>query len=96
MSARMSHAVTVVALLRGQVVGRAEGVERPVSGSASSREQSGQAEVEHLDRAVPVEEQVGRLDVAMDPAGLVGVLQTAGRLGDVVGRRRRIDRARAG
>ena len=49
--------------------------------------EAGQAQVEHLDHALRVDQQVGGLDVAVDQAGLVGVLQAVGRLADVVGRR---------
>ena len=48
-------------------------------------EEAGQPQVEDADRAVAVEQDVGRLDVAVDQAGLVGVLQPLGRLADVVG-----------
>jgi hypothetical protein len=41
---------------------------------------------------VPVDQTVGGLDVAMDEAHLVGVLQTIGHLGNVVGRRVVIER----
>ena len=44
-------------------------------------------EVEQLHRLVPVQQAVGRLDVAVDQAHLVGVLQAVGDLGDVVGGR---------
>jgi hypothetical protein len=45
-----------------------------------------QPEVEDLDRAGGVEQQVGRLDVAVDHAFLVGVGQPAGRLHDIADR----------
>ena len=48
--------------------------------------ESGQPQVEHLDAPVLVRPAVGRLDVAMDQPGVVGVLQAHGRLGDVIGR----------
>ena len=58
-------------------------------------EEAGQAEVEDLDDAGAVHEQVGRLDVAVDQAGLVGVLQAEGGLMDVVGGANRVKRAAA-
>ena len=76
-------------LLRGDVVGRAEhlalvrqaAVDRLLAGHL------GQAEVEHLDDrpvALAGEHQVARLDVAVDHAVLVGVLQAQRRLVDEV------------
>ena len=41
---------------------------------------------------MPVDEAVGRFDVAMDQAHLVGVLQAVGHLGDVIGGRVVIER----
>ena len=41
-------------------------------------EEPGQAEVEDLHAAVAVEQDVARLDVAVDQPGLVGVLQARG------------------
>ena len=46
----------------------------------------GEAEVEDLHGAAGVEDQVRRLDVAMDESFLVGVLKAEGRLPDVVHR----------
>src|SRR5262249_49104320 len=48
----------------------------------------GQAEVGDDGPAAGVEEDVGRLDVAVDQAALVGVVQGLGDLGDEVGRGR--------
>ena len=50
------------------------------------RGKPGQAEVEDLDLARIRDHQVVRLDVAVDHALLVGVLQAQGRLADVVAR----------
>ena len=89
MSARMSTRVAVEGLLGGQVVGRAEDVLVVLLGEdvVLVVEEAGQAHVEDLDDAVAVDEDVARLDVAVDQAGrLVGVLQAEGRLADVVGR----------
>jgi hypothetical protein len=81
------HHVAVHRLLGGHVVhgaDRALGVP-PAEVVGRVVEEAGQAEVEDFDRTRPVEEQVGRLDVAVDQAGLVGVLQAEGGLADVVG-----------
>ena len=80
----------VADLLRGDVVGRAEHlalVRQRRRRPGPSPAHLGQAEVEHLDhRPVPLagEHQVARLDVAVDHAVLVGVLQAQRRLVDEV------------
>ena len=64
-------------LLRREVVGSAEHaavVELLGQVVLVNVEEAGQAEVEDLNRAGAVEEQVAGLDVAVDEAGLVGVL----------------------
>ena len=58
-------------------------------------EKAGQAEVQHLDDSASAEKQVGRLDVAVDEAGRVGVLQPVGGLADVVGGADRVEPAAA-
>ena len=87
--------VAVEGLLGGQVVGRAEHVllvghrERGLSSSVSlARPRSSSFTVLWL-----IDQAVGRLDVAMDEAHFVGVLQAVGDLGDVVGGRVVIERA---
>ena len=79
--------VAVRGLLRGDVIGGSE--RAPQTGHAEVvgllAEETGQAHVENFDHARPVEHQVGRLDVAVDQPGLVGVLQSQGGLADVVG-----------
>ena len=45
-----------------------------------------QPQIENLDHALLVEQQVGRLDVPMDDAFVVGVFQTSGRLQDEIDR----------
>ena len=86
--------VAIESLLGGQVIGRAEHV--LLVGHRERRlvvfGQLGQAHVEQLHRAVPVDQAVGRLDVAMDQAHLMGVLQAVGHLGDVIGGRVVIER----
>ena len=81
MSARISTLAASQALLRGDVAGRAHhGTltrQRRVHVLAARR--LGQAEVEHLDDvllALAGQDQVLRLDVAVDHALLEGVLQT--------------------
>ena len=85
MSARMSAFWGLDGLLGGDVVGRAEHLalvgQAAVDGSLAGH--LGQAEVEHLDhRLVPIasQHQVARLDVAVDHAVLVGVLEAECRL----------------
>ena len=80
MSARMSARLRVADLLRGDVVGRAEHL--PLVGQPSVHfalaPDLGQPEVEDLDRgavALAGEHQVARLDIAVDHAVLVGMLQ---------------------
>ena len=58
-------------------------------------EEAGQAEVENLDDAGAIHEQIGRLDVAVDQAGLMGVLQAEGGLVDVMGGAIRVQGAAA-
>ena len=80
--------VAVFGLLRRQVIGRAEHLlamllrQRLVVLALGE----GEAEVEDLHGAAGVEDQVRRLDVAMDESFLVGVLKAEGRLPDVVHR----------
>ena len=97
MSARMSACCGVADLLGGDVVGRAEHL--PLVGQPAFYHPLAldlrQAEVEHLDdRLAPRagEQQVGRLDVAVDHPVFVRVLEAQGRLVDVlagVGNRQR-------
>ena len=78
------YRVTVAGLLGGQVIGRAE---HPVSQDllALFLLKPGQAQVEDLDGAGAVHDQVAGLDVAVDQAGLVGVLQSESGLADEMG-----------
>ena len=82
------HVGTVHRLLRGDIVGGAQDNMAFVllrhRVPFAVREEPGQPQVENLDRTGAVEEQVAGLDVAVDPAGLMGVLQPLGRLPDVV------------
>ena len=75
----------VEGLLGGHVVGGARGpfvfLGRFLPAAA---DQSGHAQVEDLYHALPVDQQVGRLDVAMDHVVAVGVGQAAGRLAKVI------------
>ena len=82
-------------LLRGEVVGRAEDALVVVLlGDAVLLlvEEPGQAHVEDLDDAGAVEQQVARLDVAVNHAEFVGVLHADRRLGDVVRGPDRVER----
>ena len=73
-------------LLRGHVVDRAH----DLAGAGqlvllrAGRFEPGQTHVQNLDRPLPIQQQVRRLDVAMHHAVLVGVWQSAGRLQDAV------------
>ncbi len=73
----------VLRLLGGHVVGRAHDHVRAGQPVAALRRQRREAEVEHLDGAVAATDQVGGLDVAVDHAALVGVLEPQRRLPDV-------------
>ena len=79
--------MAVERLFGGQIVGRAEHVfvvcDRQRGFLAVG--EFGQSQVQHFDRALGVDQQIGRLDVAVDQAGFVGMFQSVGRLGDVVG-----------
>ena len=70
MSARMSTRVAVERLLGGEVVGRAQDVLVVLLGEdvVLVVEEAGQAHVEDLDDAGAVDEDVARLDVAVDQA----------------------------
>ena len=48
--------------------------------------QPGHAQVEDLDHALRIDEQIGGLDIAVYQLAAVGVLQSFGRLADVIGR----------
>ena len=74
--------VAVVALLGGHVVERAEKLagRRDLSFPTRIVHQPRQAQVEHLHLAGRREHQVGRLDVAVDQAVFMDVLQPEGRL----------------
>src|SRR5438309_906423 len=78
-----SAAPLAAGLLRRHVAQRAEQVAG--RGQAAVAADVGQAEVGDEQRAGPVQEQVGRLDVAVDHAELVGVLQGVGRGGAPAG-----------
>lgn len=71
------------ASVREVAAGAACGAAVSVVRLAASVPQDGQPEIENLDLAVLRAHQVVRLDVAVDDAMLAGVLQAAGRLGDV-------------
>src|SRR5262249_28287870 len=82
------YRVAVERLLRRQVVGRADDrVAGVVLGRVLGRVavEAGQAEVEDLDRPRAVEQQVRRLDVAVDQPGAVDGLQAGRRLAGAVG-----------
>src|SRR5216683_6991446 len=75
-------------LLRGNVVAGADDVADLVFLDERGRvlvEETGQAHVEDLHDALPIEKEIARLDVAMHQAAFVGVLQAERRLSDVVG-----------
>ena len=69
-------------LLGSHVVHGAENASglRQVVGGFVGRLEAGDPQVKYLDGAVVVEDQVRRLDVAVDDALGMGVFQTAGRL----------------
>ena len=94
MSARMSTRVAVERLLGGEVVGRAEDVLVVLLGQdvVVVVEEPGQAHVEDLHDAGAVDEDVARLDVAVDEADLVGVLQADRGAVDVVAGADRVER----
>jgi hypothetical protein len=48
--------------------------------------EAGQAHVENLDHPFGVDQQVGRLDIAMNEADEMCMRQAGGRLADVIGR----------
>ena len=92
------HGMAVDRLFRGEVVGGAEDVPLVVllgEAVVGVVEEAGQAHVEDLDDALAVQQQVGGLDVAVDQAGLVGVVQAEGGLADVVGGARHVHRPAA-
>ena len=62
-----------VGLLRGHVVGRAE--HAAIGRHVRAAVQLGDAEVGELDVVLLVDQQVGRLEIAMDDAAVVGVLE---------------------
>ena len=80
--------VAIDRLLGRQIVGRAEHVLVILHGQAGVVivGESGQPQVEDLDDVPLVDQQVGRLDVAMDQPVRMGIRQALGRLADVVGR----------
>ena len=90
--------VAVEGLLRGEVVGRAEDalvvVLACVRLSSSSWKKRARPMSRILTTPCAVQQQVARLDVAVDQPGLVGVLQAQRRLADVVGGRGRRPAAR--
>ena len=88
MSARMSTLMAILRLLRGQVIGRAEHVFLELLGQNGLvvAEEASQAHVEDLDLPLAIDQDVARLDVAVDQAALVGVVQPQGRLPDVMAR----------
>ena len=59
-------------------------------------EEAGQPQVQNLEDAGPAQQQVGRLHVAVNQPGRVGVLQAVGGLADVVGGAGRVEPAAAG
>ena len=78
--------VAVDGLLGRKIVGRAEHVFVVGDGQRGLlvvREQ-GQAQVENLHHPLLIDQQVGGLHVAVNQAGIVGVLEALGGLGDVV------------
>src|SRR5262249_27640824 len=80
-------AVAIEGLLGGEIVSGAEDRRRIVLAReviALIVEEPRQAEVEDLDRAGAVEQDIARLDVAMHQPLVVGVLQPEARLKDVV------------
>ena len=81
------HAVTVQGLLRGKIVGRAQHVFVKGHGKRGMlvAGESGQAQVQHLDHFFLIDQKIGGFDVAVDQAGLVGMVQPVGRLADEVG-----------
>ena len=88
-------AVAVQGLLRGKIVGRAQHVFVEGHGKRGVlvAGESGQAQIEHFDHFLLIDQQIGRFDVAVDQAGLVGMGQSVGRLADVVGGDKIIQRA---
>jgi hypothetical protein len=80
--------VGVRRLLGGHVVDRAHhraGVGKLMIGGVGRAVESGQAHVENLDHALVIEQEVGRLDVAMDDATAVSIGQATSSLQYVVG-----------
>ncbi len=81
-------AVAVQRLLGSQIVGGAEHV--LVVGQRKRGllvgGEPGQAQIEQFHHTVGIDEQIGRLDVAMDQSGGVGVSQSLGRLPEIFGR----------
>ena len=65
-------------LLGGHVAGRADDGARAASGSLSPLDALGQAEVGDVRLALGVEQDVGRLEVAVQDAALVGVVDRPG------------------
>ena len=82
-------------LLRAHVTQRAHQVARHRQAGLAVLH-VGQAEVGHPQLAAPVQQQVGRLDVAMDDAQLVGVVQRLGRLDAQLGHAAEVCPAAAG
>ena len=87
MSARASTPWLSRACSGGQVVGRPQHVlvvgHRQRGRSSSVKRASPRSST--LTTFLLIDQQVGRLDVAMDQAGMVGVGQAFGRLADVLG-----------
>ena len=79
----MVDAMAIDGLLGREIVGCAEDIF--VVGDRERRgffiDKPSQAEVEHLHRATAIDQKVGRLDVAMNQARLVGKAQAFGALG---------------
>ena len=80
------HGVAVHSLLGRQVVRRAQHVFAvgPRQRTGLLVAEAGQPHVENLDHALGVNQQISRLDVAVDQPGVVRMLQPASGLGDVV------------
>src|SRR5262249_7430887 len=92
------HRVAVQRLVGGQGCSRAEHGFVDLVGQVVFLvvEEARQAHVEDLDDAVAIDQDVARLDVAVDePGRVVGVLQAEGRLADVMGGAQHVHRAGA-
>ena len=88
MSAALIDAVAIAGLLGGQIIGSAQHVflmGNRQRGLLIVFVPTGQAHIEHFDHASRIDQQVGRLNIAMHEPCLMGVLQTFGGLADVIG-----------